>query len=80
MPQLPDSDGDDCFCQGAIIDHVRAVDPNEQHMLATGWLDIGPRTTSIGMSTADISSEPPHHFPPFSTGRDICALTSALLL
>ena len=79
-PQPSDENEPDCLCQGAIIDCVRSVELDSSLSLAIDWLIDDAILSSTTLTLADTSSEPPHHFPPFSIGRDVCVLTCALLL
>ena len=78
-PQSSDENGTDCLCQGAIMDGVRSTEFESLVPLVAPFVDDAI-LCSAALSLADASSEPPHHFPPLSTGRDICVLTCALLL
>lgn len=72
----------DCLCQGAVVDgEVRTVDFESAAPLSVNWLItdlafLGPRCSVHSC----ISFESPHSFPPFSTGRDVCALTCTFLI
>jgi hypothetical protein len=79
-PQSPDDSDHDCFCQGAIMDSARVVELDYLTMLTGNWLLGSIQVLSHGPSLADLSFEPPHQFPPFCTGREVCALTCRLLL
>ena len=79
-PDAPSQNDSDCFCQGAISDGVRSVEFDLELSLHVDWIDGTMLTAATPASFVDASAEPPHHFPPFSTGRDVCALTCALLL
>lgn len=78
-PHAPCRDEPDCLCKGAIVDGVNAeVTEYDTDLLITDLLDF----------SADFVRTQPSadlflgvcHFPPLSTGRDVCALTCALLL
>ena len=72
----------DCLCQGAVVDgEVRSTDielsvPHSVNGLACDIALVG-RTCSV---SSRIAFESPHSFPPFSTGRDVCALTCTFLI
>jgi len=69
----------DCLCHGAIFDGSRIADEEWTSSPAINWLlEVAPSSTNL--SLAAVSFEPPHQFPPFSTGRDVCALTCTLQL
>ena len=78
-PRLPDENEPDCLCRGAIIDGLRQVEPDDSAGLPVHWMTVEAEFTSQ-LSFVVVTTEPPHHFPPFSTGRDVCALTCTLLL
>jgi len=79
-PQPSDENEPDCLCRGAIMDGARSTELDSSAPLAVDWLIDDAILSSMAHSLADSSSEPPHQFPPFSTGRDVCVLTCALLL
>lgn len=79
-PQPSDENEPDCLCRGAIMDGVRSTELDSSTPLAVEWLIDDAILSSMALSLADSASEPPHQFPPFSTGRDVCVLTCALLL
>ncbi len=90
VPLLPsDLHGSDCLCHGAIMDcargteHAFAATPTIHWLvdgwLADGWLAEGVSLSSIELYLAGLSIEPPCHFPPLSSGWDICVLTCSLL-
>jgi hypothetical protein len=69
----------DCLCHGAIFDGSRTDDNESLSPPVINWvLDVASPFTNL--SLAAVSFEPPHQFPPFSTGRDVCALTCTLQL
>ena len=80
-PQSPADESGDCLCYGAIVDGLRSVDLDYSPAVAVTWLDGDSLLSPIGTSLAlgAISFEQPHQFPPLSSGRDVCALTCALL-
>ena len=78
-PQSPNEHDEDCFCHGAIFDGSRTADDESTCPVAIQWvLEVASPTNQP--SLAAVSFELPHSFPPFSTGRDVCALTCTLLL
>jgi hypothetical protein len=82
-PATPaDQDQDaDCLCHGAIVDgKLRTSELDQATPLASGWLIDNLALSSAVPSSATISFERPRQFPPFSTGRDVRALTCVLLL
>lgn len=78
-PHPQDRDESDCLCHGAIADGVKVEAAEcDTELFVTDLLDL---------SSDVVRSQPSYdlllgvcHFPPFSTGRDVCALTCALLL
>ncbi|HUG67145.1 MAG TPA: hypothetical protein VMM76_05315 [Pirellulaceae bacterium] len=77
-PRSPADQDTDCLCHGAIFDGSR-TDDSELSRPTINWvLDVA--STFTNLSLAAVSFEPPHQFPPFSTGRDVCALTCTLQL
>lgn len=79
-PQPFHENESDCLCRGAITGGVRPAELDFSAPLAIDWLSDDAICSFAALSLADTSSEPPHQFPPFSTGRDICVLACALLL
>lgn len=77
---LPSDSDTDCLCHGAIIANVQTAEHDDPIPLWDHWLIDDAVVSPIDSSLASISFEPPHQFPPFSTGRDVCVLTRALLL
>ncbi len=81
-PGEPVDHAPDCLCQGAVVDgEVRSADFEFSVPLSVNWLvtDItflGPRCSVPSC----IAFESPHSFPPFSSGRDVCALTCTFLI
>lgn len=77
--QQPCQGGDsDCLCRGAITDSVRTTDCDFALPVTVYWLvDVEPADEIM---LAAVAAEPPHQFPPFSTGRDVCALICSRLL
>lgn len=81
-PGEPADPAPDCLCQGAVVDgEVRSTDielsvPHSVNGLACDIALVG-RTCSV---SSRIAFESPHSFPPFSTGRDVCALTCTFLI
>lgn len=75
-PEAP-ADGD-CLCHGAVVDaDARTADLDLTIPLSWLFVDVAWLTHP---ALSYITFETPHHFPPFSTGRDICALTCTLLI
>lgn len=79
-PRPSDENEPDCLCRGAIVDGARSTESDWSLQLAVDWLIDDAILSTAALSLADSCSEPPHQFPPFSTGRDVCVLTCALLL
>ncbi len=78
---LPANGNDsDCLCKGAIMDVVRSVDFEPGTPLTVDWITDDSANSSDSISMAETSSQPPHSFPPLSTGRDICALICVRIL
>jgi len=79
-PESPDEGEPDCLCHGAIMDGSRVECPearaDEMLILA---LDLNDDTLASSLLSA-LGSPLPSHFPPLSTGREICAICCALLL
>ena len=81
-PGEPADQTPDCLCQGAVVDgDVRAADLELAVPLSINGLacdvDFVGRMCSV---SSRIAFESPHSFPPFSTGRDVCALTCTFLI
>ena len=79
-PGAPSEHDPDCLCHGAVVDgETRTSDLGLAEPPAINWLvaDNGAESSSLHFS---IAFEPSHHFPPFCTGRDVCALTCTLLI
>lgn len=77
-PSCPTDKGPDCLCHGALADSVRTTELGDWDLL-----DVNSSLDNVCLADLSVTStsfELPHHFPPFSTGRDVCALTCALLL
>jgi hypothetical protein len=69
------------MCHGAIADGgVRAIDLEMSMPLAVSWFFTDTVCNSTSSTVSYLIFETPHHFPPFSTGRDVCALTCAFLI
>ncbi len=81
LPSPPLQHDPDCFCHGVISAGVlRSLDFDLSTSPAIyGFIDDAV-LPSTGHSLASISFEPPHSFPPFSTGRDVCMLICTRLL
>ncbi len=80
-PESPTERDEDCLCHGAIFGASRTADDEltAPAAMSMHWvLEIASSTTNL--SLAAVSFESPHQFPPFSTGRDVCALTCTLQL
>lgn len=84
----PCHDGSDreqknCLCRGAVICTIMRVADGDLEATPPSAIDHylevtnGPVAEIAGV--AGLSSLP-SHFPPFSSGREICALTGVLLL
>ena len=81
-PTEPAEHAHDCLCQGAVVDgELRSVDFEFSAPLSIDCL-VADVAFSIpkGAMYSNIGFESPHSFPPFSTGRDVCALTCTLLI
>jgi hypothetical protein len=79
MPESPTERDKDCLCHGAIFDASRSADDELTWPATMQWL-LEVASTPTNLSLAAVSFELPHQFPPFSTGRDVCALTCTLQL
>ena len=79
-PDSPERTDADCLCQRAIMDGVRLSELDSLTPIAVAWLISDAIVPSKTLALADYSSESPHQFPPFCSGRDVCVLTCALLL
>lgn len=68
-----------CLCHGAIVVQLTTVEVDHSNPLLD-W--HGDTTVALAKCPilASVSFESPHQFPPFSSGRDVCALTCAFLL
>jgi len=75
-PALPHDCDEDCLCRGAICDASRTTD----HELAATAVVLWTEASAMDLSRVGVCLESPHQFPPFSTGRDVCALTCTLQL
>lgn len=78
-PESPTDRDEDCLCHGAIFDASRSADDELASPATMQWL-LEVASAPTNLSLAAVSFEPPHQFPPFSTGRDVCALTCTLQL
>ena len=80
-PESPDDEGRDCLCQGAI-EAVKADDSSccadELLLCRMSPLELDLSRPSYACST--LESGHSVHFPPLSSGREICALVNARLL
>lgn len=73
-------DAGNCFCHGAIMDGSRNVAvPADGAPLGVPLLAVNPGVL-CGALPAAPRDPAACHFPPCSSGRDICALVCALLL
>lgn len=80
-PESPVDDDPDCLCRGAIMGgELRTAERELATSFIINRLIDNAVLSSIDPSLASISLGTPHHFLPFSTGRDVCVLTCALLL
>jgi hypothetical protein len=80
-PGTPADHDPDCLCHGAVVDGgLRTANLDSATLLTLSGLVAETKLGSAGAVHTSIAFEPPHHFPPFSTGRDVCALTCTLLL
>ena len=73
----------DCLCHGAILFPTMRVAVGDVGVTPLSAIDHYLEVTNRPVS--EIAGEPgvsssPSHFPPFSSGREICALTGVLLL
>ena len=80
-PGEPADHAPDCLCQGAVDGDVHSADLELVLPLTVDWFDtdiafLNPRCSVPSC----IAFELPHNFPPFSTGRDVCALTCSFLI
>ncbi len=77
----PSDDDPDCLCHGAVVDaDVRIANLDLVTPLTLSWLVANSTMGSTSTVLARFDFEQPLHFPPFSTGRDVCALTCTRLL
>jgi len=60
------------------MDGVRTAEVSMVLPPATHWWLDDAALTSSELSPAVSTLEPPHQFPPLSTGRDVCTLTCVL--
>ncbi|MCA9247578.1 MAG: hypothetical protein KDA42_10695 [Planctomycetales bacterium] len=78
-PPTPRDSGPDCLCHGAVIDGAKIelqTFADDSALVATLYLP-----TSMFVEAQSVAVSPhPCHFPPGSSGRDLCALNCALLL
>lgn len=65
------------MCRGAVVDTEAGTDLDFGASLTWVVADVACSTQPV---LPYIALEPPHHFPPFSTGRDVCALTCTFLI
>jgi hypothetical protein len=78
-PDSPNDSDPDCLCHGAIFDASGSADDELASTAAVYWL-LEVASFPTNLSLAAVAFEPPHQFPPFSTGRDVCMLTCTLQL
>jgi hypothetical protein len=78
-PQSPNERDEDCLCHGAILDGSRMADDELTSPVAMTWV-LEDTSPAIDPSLLAVTFESPQQFPPFSTGRDVCALTCTLQL
>jgi hypothetical protein len=80
-PTSPEDEDSNCLCHGAIFDsQLRTTDLDQANPQWFYRLGNGATLSAVGSSLVSISFEPPHQFPPFSTGWDVCRLTCTLVL
>jgi len=80
-PTSPADQDSDCLCHGAITDsQLKTAELDQANPQWFYRLDDGAALSAVGSFLVSISFEPPHQFPPFSTGRDVCMLTCTLVL
>ena len=80
LPGSPVEYNSNCLCNGAVIDgDVRSAGTDVAVPSPIEWQLNDSTLLSCDACAASISFERSHQFPP-STGRDVCALTCALLL
>lgn len=82
VPRLPDESDPDCLCHGAVfqsrVECEQSVADDVAYFSCTTLNDRLSNFSGSLFFGCDFSL--PCHFPPLSTGRDICALTCALLI
>jgi len=73
----------DCLCQGAIMLPTTRVADGDVGVATLSAIDhyLEVTNTPVAESAGEAGlSSFPSHFPPFSSGREICALTGVLRL
>ncbi len=73
----------DCLCRGAIMFSAVRVEGGDVGVTPLSAIAnyLGATNTPVAQSAGKTGlSSFPSHFPPFSSGREICALTGVLLL
>ena len=78
-PPSPNERGDNCLCHGAVFDGSWMADDELTSPVVMHWV-LEVTSPTIPRSLVAVSFESPQQFPPFSTGRDVCALTCTLQL
>ena len=77
-PGAPAGNDGDCLCRGAVVD-TEAGTADLDFAASLTWI-VADVAGSTHLVLSNIVFELPHHFPPFSTGRDVCALTCTFLI
>ncbi len=73
----------DCLCRGAIMFPAERVEGGDVEVTPLSAIDhyLEVTNTPVAQSAGEAGpSSFPSHSPPFSSGREICALTGVLLL
>ena len=78
VPPTPETSVD-CLCHGAIFAGVRPVEFDDIP-LAVEWIGSDSVGQVAGVFAEKVHCSRPHHRPPASSGREICALICARLL
>jgi hypothetical protein len=79
-PQRPEEGDSDCLCRGAIFEGVRVEALDDSASLIVTPVVIAEADAPSVSVTGNVDFPCACHFPPLSTGRDLCALCCALLL
>ena len=80
-PGNPAESSPDCLCHGAVVDgNVRTVHLDWATQVGLSWFMADVGSSLCRITLASIAFEPAHQFPPFPTGRDLCALTCTFLI